>query len=122
MESRGLGHAQNTVWALEGQFLSAAFPFIRRPHIQAVVERYREGTKEEFWAEFQDAKSRYLSFTAIVSRLKGERIEENERVAKRVRLEYGDAFALVFSYRKGSRHITMTDPTRIANKYRVFHS
>lgn len=94
------------------------------PHIhvlQAVVERYREGTKEEFWAEFQDTKGRYLSFTAIISRLKGERVEENERVAKRARLEYDDAFASVFSYRKGSRHITMTDPTRIANRY-VLHS
>jgi hypothetical protein len=90
--------------------------------LQAVVERYREGTKEEFWAEFQDEKGRYLSFTAIVSRLKGERVEENERVAKRARFEYGDAFASVFSYRKGSCHITMTDPTRIANKYRVLHS
>lgn len=90
--------------------------------LQAVVERYREGTKEEFWAEFQDAKGRYLSFTAIVSRLKEERVEENERVAKRARLEYGDAFASVFSYRKGSCHITMTDTTRIANKYRVLHS
>lgn len=122
MESRGLGHAQNTVWALEGQFLSTAFPFTCRPHIQAVVEHYREGTKEEFWAEFQDVKGRYLSFTAIVSHLKGERVEENERVGKQARLEYGDAFTSVFSYHKGSRHITMTDPTCIANKYRVLHS
>jgi hypothetical protein len=102
------------------------FFFHFTPHsihiLQAVVERYREGTKEEFWAEFQDAKGRYLSFTAIVSRLKGERVEENERVAKRARLEYGDAFASIFSYRKGSCHITMTDPTRIANKYRMLHS
>jgi hypothetical protein len=90
--------------------------------LQAVVERYREGTREEFWAEFQDAKGRYLSFTAIVSRLKGERVEENERVAKRARREYGDAFASVFCYRKGSRHFTIRDPTRIANKYRMLHS
>jgi hypothetical protein len=90
--------------------------------LQAVVERYREGTKEEFWAEFQDAKGRYLSFTAIFSRLKGERVDENEHVAKRARLEYGDTFTSVFSYRKGSCHITMTDPTRIANKYCVLHS
>ena len=67
-------------------------------------------------------KGRYLSFTAIISRLKGERIEENERVAKRARLEYGDSFASVFSYRKGSCHITMTDPACIANKYWVLHS
>jgi hypothetical protein len=90
--------------------------------LQAVVERYREGSKEEFWAEFQDAKGRYLSFTAIVSRLKEERVEENGRVAKRARLEYGDTFTSVFSYRKGSHYITMTDPTRIANKYRALHS
>ena len=87
--------------------------------LQAVIECYREGTKEEFWEEFRDSKGRYLSFTAIVSRLKEERVEENERVAKRARLEYGDAFASLFSYRKGARHITMTDPSRIANKYRL---
>ena len=67
-------------------------------------------------------KGRYLSFTAIIACLKVERVEENERITKRARLEYGDAFASVFSYRKGSRHITMTDPTRIANKYRILHS
>ena len=129
MENRRLGHAQNTIWALEGLLIYLVFPFFFFPHLtplvhilQAVVERYREGTKEEFWAEFQDTKGRYLSFTAIVSRLKGERVEENEHVAKRARLEYGDAFASIFSYRKGSCHITMTDPTRIANKYRVLHS
>ena len=113
---------------MEGLLLIPAdFPFIvisaNLIHIlQAVVERYREGTKEEFWEEFQDAKGRYLSFTAIISRLKGERVKENERVAKRARLEYGDAFASLFSYRKGAHHITMTDPTRIANKYRVLNS
>lgn len=72
--------------------------------------------KEEFWAEL------HLAFTAIVSRLKGEHVKENERVTKWVRLEYGDAFASVFSYCKGSHHITMTDPTCIANKYWVLHS
>ena len=92
--------------------------------LQAVIERYHEGTKEEFWAEFQDAKGRYLSFTAIVSHLKGEHVKESEHVAKWARLEYGDVFASVFSYCKGSCHITMTDPTstRIANKYWVLHS
>jgi hypothetical protein len=129
MESRRLGHAQNTIWALEGLLLYAFCFSFHLPtmnlifiYFQAVIEHYREGTKEEFWAQFQDAKGRYLSFTAIVSRLKEERVEENERIAKRARLEYGDAFASVFSYRKGSSHITMTDPTRIANKYRVLHS
>lgn len=125
MEIGGLGHTQDTIWALEGPLISSVFFFFKLTHIyilQTVVERYREGTKEEFWAEFQDAKGRYMSFTAIISRLKGERVEENERVAKRARLEYGDAFASVFSYRKGSCHITMRDATSIANKYRVLHS
>jgi hypothetical protein len=124
MESRRLGHTQNTVWALEGLLIYSLLLFSHHPYsyLQAVIERYREGTKEEFWAEFRDVKGRYLSFTAIVSRLKEEHVEENEHVAKRARLEYGDAFASVFSYRKGSCHITMTDPARIANKYRIIHS
>ena len=90
--------------------------------LQAVIGCYHEGTKEEFLAEFQDAKGRYLSFTAIISCLKGERVKENEHVTKWARLEYGDAFASVFSYCKGSCHITMTDPTCIAKKYQVLHS
>ena len=124
MESGGLGHTQITIRPLEGLLIYSVFYLFIKKHllIQAVVERYREGTKEEFWAEFQDEKGRYLSFTAIISRLKGERVEENERVAKRARFEYGDAFASVFSYRKGSCHITMTDTTRIANKYRMLNS
>jgi hypothetical protein len=101
---------------------SLFFSFHPLTHIhilQVVVERYREGTKEDFWDEFRDAKGRNLSFTGIISRLKQERVEENEHIAKRARLEYGDAFTSLFSYRKGARRITMTDPTRIANKYRV---
>jgi hypothetical protein len=86
-----------------------------------VVERYREGSKDAFWAQFQDEKGKVLTFTAIVARLKEERIGENERIAKRARLEYGDAFASVFSYRKGSHHHVMTDSVRIANKYRMLH-
>jgi hypothetical protein len=86
-----------------------------------VVERYCEGSKEEFWAQFQDEKGKVLTFTAIVACLKEERIGENEHVAKRARLEYGDTFASVFSYRKGSHHHIMTDSMRIANKYRMLH-
>jgi hypothetical protein len=89
--------------------------------MQAVVERYREGTKEDFWAEFRDSKGRCLSFTAIAARLTVERVVENSRVAKRARIEYGDSFDSVFSYRKGSGCIVMKDPTSIANKYREFH-
>ena len=97
------------------------FPLVAQqvfPFPQAVVERYREGTPEEFWAEFRDEKGKYLSYTAIVARLTAERVEENAAIAKRARTEYGDAFSSVFSYRKGSTRIVMKDPTRIAIKYR----
>ena len=85
-----------------------------------MVERFRRGTPEEFWHDFSD-KGRYLSFTAIAARLTAERVEENGALAKRARLEYGDNFDSTFSYRKGSTHIVMKDPTRIANRYRQLH-
>jgi hypothetical protein len=47
-----------------------------------VVEHYREGSKEEFWAQFRDERGKVLMFTAIVACLKEECIGENERVAK----------------------------------------
>lgn len=86
-----------------------------------MVERFRRGTPEEFWHDFSDNKGRYLSFTAIAARLTAERVEENGRLAKRARIEYGDTFDSIFSYRKGSTHMVMKDPTRIANRYRQLH-
>jgi hypothetical protein len=89
--------------------------------MQAVVEQYCEGTKEDFWAEFRDLKGTCLSFMAIAAHLTAEHVVENGHVAKRAQIEYGDSFDSVVSYRKGSGRIVMKDPTRIANKYCKVH-
>jgi hypothetical protein len=68
-----------------------------------------------------DDKGRYLSFTAIAARLTAEHVEENRTLAKWARSEYGNAFDSMFSYWKGSAHMVMKDPTRIANQYRQLH-
>jgi hypothetical protein len=117
--------SQYVNWKVRGSTRLCSFLQVSHPSciyvMQAVIEQYREGTKEDFWAEFRDSKGRCLSFTAIAARLTAERVAENGRLAKRARIEYGDSFNSVFSYRKGSSRIVMKDPTSIANKYREFH-
>jgi hypothetical protein len=89
---------------------------------QAVVECFRRGTPEDFWRKFMDDKGKYLSFTAIAARLTTERVKENQILAERARAEYGADFESQFSYRKGSVHKVMKDPTMIAKRYRQLHS
>ena len=61
----GTGNSVNLLAVLFFFFFPHLTPLV---HIlQAVVECHWEGTKEEFWAEFQDTKGRYLSFTASLS-------------------------------------------------------
>jgi uncharacterized protein YycO len=82
-----------------------------------VVERWRKGTPDQFWAEFSgDGKN--MSFTAITKRLRQIRVTEDQELAEKARQEYGDSFATTFSYRRGGNIYIMTDPTTIANHYR----
>ena len=114
-----MGFDQVQFRRLEGVLCTHAIFSFSHPQIylQAVVERYRACTPEQFWAEFRDDKGRYLSYMAIAAWLTAERVAANEHVAKRARMEYSNSFDSVFSYRKGSSHFVMTDPSKIAAKY-----
>ncbi|KAG2098263.1 uncharacterized protein F5147DRAFT_816123, partial [Suillus discolor] len=81
-----------------------------------IVERYRRGTPEQFWARFRAANGEPLKFTAIVHRLREERKEANFALVERAREEYRSDF--FFTYRKGGEEHTMTRPSAIAKKYK----
>jgi len=89
---------------------------------KAVVERYRQGTPDNFWAEFTDKRGRYLSYTAIAAHLTAQCVEENVALTKRPRTQCGNAFSSVFSYCKGSTWFIMKDPAKIAMKYRLLNT
>ncbi|KAG1895844.1 uncharacterized protein F5891DRAFT_941495 [Suillus fuscotomentosus] len=81
-----------------------------------IVERYRRGTPEQFWASFRAANGEPLKFTAIIHRLREERKEAHFALVERAREEYGSDF--FFTYRKGGEEHTMTRPSAIAKKYK----
>jgi hypothetical protein len=83
-----------------------------------VVERWRQGTPAEFWAEFS-SDGKHLSFTAIVERLRLSRKAQDERISVIAKAEYGASFAEHFYYRKGGSTRVMTDPAIIAKHYRA---
>jgi hypothetical protein len=83
-----------------------------------VVERWRQGTPDEFWADFSSEDGKHLSFTAIVERLRLSRKAEDERVSEIAKAEYAGSFAEHFSYRKGAATRVMSDPAIIAKHYR----
>lgn len=82
-----------------------------------VVERWREGTPTQFWAEFS-VDGKYMSFAAITKHLRQMRIAKDQKLAEKARQEYGDSFAATFSYRRGGNIFIMTDPSTIAKLYR----
>lgn len=86
---------------------------------QVVVERWRQGTPSEFWAEFSAEDGKHLTFTSIIDRLRHSRKAEDERITEIAKAEYGASFAENFSYRKGGNKRVMTDPTIIAKHYRL---
>ncbi|KII83179.1 hypothetical protein PLICRDRAFT_119756 [Plicaturopsis crispa FD-325 SS-3] len=86
-----------------------------------IVERYRRGSREAFWAEFTEENGTYMSYTKIASILRQQRMQADQEIVERAKAEYGDEFDVVFSYRKGNTHRVMTDPASIASKYRSRH-
>jgi hypothetical protein len=70
--------------------------------LQVVVERWRQGTPHDFWAEFSDEDGKHLSFMSIIDRLRLSRKAEDERICEIAKAKYGTSFAEIFSYRKGS--------------------
>jgi hypothetical protein len=85
--------------------------------VQDFVERWRQGSRKEFWAEFS-VDGIPMCYTKIIERLRQRRLEDDNMVCKKAREEYGESFAEVFSYRRSSEVHVMTDPSIIAKHYR----
>ncbi|KAG2131340.1 hypothetical protein DEU56DRAFT_740110 [Suillus clintonianus] len=86
-----------------------------------VVERYRQGSPEQFWAAFS-ADSKHLKFTAIIRALHEERASIHAAVAECAHREYGAQFADLFTYRKGGEEHLMTKPSAIMKRYKELAS
>ncbi|KAJ6533686.1 hypothetical protein B0H19DRAFT_1004818 [Mycena capillaripes] len=85
-----------------------------------LIERYRVGTPDEFWTTFRGQDGGKMSYTAICGRLRDERKNADEELADRAQLEYGENFAMKFSYRcsKTNSRKVMTKPSAIAKEYK----
>ena len=85
-------------------------------HTQILVTRWREGTPEDFWAEFSEG-GKSLGYKVILRRLAAERKATNEGLLQQARSEYGAAFDTKFSYMKdGQRHVK-TKASDVAKQY-----
>lgn len=82
------------------------------------MDRYQASTAENFWEEYTVDNKR-MTFTAISTRLRSERKEDDERVADLAKTEYyGQKWVEAFSYMKGGKKMMMMKSTDIARRYR----
>ncbi|KAG1888025.1 uncharacterized protein F5891DRAFT_987886 [Suillus fuscotomentosus] len=82
-----------------------------------VVERYRQGTPDHFWADFKTDSGERMKFTAIVQKLRDERKAEHTALVERAHREFHAEFDDLFTYRRGGEGHVMTKPSAIARKY-----
>ncbi|KAJ7210193.1 hypothetical protein C8J57DRAFT_1098284 [Mycena rebaudengoi] len=89
-----------------------------------IVERYRQGTPDEFWTSFRLNGSGKMSYTAICASLRETRKAADEELAIRAKEEYGDEFKVKFSYRCSRKNqlVVMSKPSAIAKEYRRLQS
>lgn len=89
---------------------------------QALVQRYRVGTPEQFWDTFRESNGKNMSLTKIGECLRLERQAADAALATRAHEEYGTSFPEVFSYSKGpGRRVVMGKDSAIARRYRERH-
>ncbi|KAJ6448826.1 hypothetical protein C8R45DRAFT_225097 [Mycena sanguinolenta] len=85
-----------------------------------LVDRYRQGTPDEFWSTFQSGGGGKMSYTAICTALRKERKGGDAELAAKARQEYGDQFEVIFSYRdtKTGTQKVMSKSSAIAKEYK----
>ncbi|CAA7267738.1 unnamed protein product [Cyclocybe aegerita] len=84
---------------------------------KVLVNEWRQGTPEEFWARFQ-AGGKRLGYKVILDRLAEQRMAENSRLCERAKVEYGDAFPSIFSYTKSGKTYVKSKASDVAKQYR----
>ncbi|KAG1902421.1 uncharacterized protein F5891DRAFT_949182 [Suillus fuscotomentosus] len=82
-----------------------------------VVEHYRRGTPDHFWADFKTDSVERMKFTAIVQKLCDERKAEHTALVERTHREFHAEFDDLFTYQQGGEGHVMTKPSAIARKY-----
>jgi len=87
-------------------------------YIKVIVQRWRQGSEDDFWREFSTASGKRLMYTAIVDRLAQERKENDSEMASRAKQEYGDEFSKVFCYKKNGACFVKVKACDIAKQYR----
>ncbi|KAJ7935694.1 hypothetical protein B0H13DRAFT_487507 [Mycena leptocephala] len=85
-----------------------------------IIERYRQGTPDEFWLAFRSKDGGKMSYTAICTALRNERKNADKDLAEQARQEYGEEFESKFSYRcsKTNARVVMTKASAIAKEYK----
>ncbi|KAJ7656370.1 hypothetical protein DFH06DRAFT_1199385 [Mycena polygramma] len=88
-----------------------------------LVERYRQGTPEEFWSVFRGKDGGKMSYTAVCATLRKERKTADQALANQAKQEYGDNFQSTFSYRcsKTNSQVVMSKASSIAKEYKRLH-
>jgi hypothetical protein len=85
---------------------------------QYVVERFCQGTAEEFWAEFTVPDGKRMAFTNIVATLREARLRRDAEISAQA----SQAGSVQYTYRKGSRTHTMQRPHAIAKRFLNKHT
>ncbi|KAF8810339.1 hypothetical protein BYT27DRAFT_7092465 [Phlegmacium glaucopus] len=105
---------------VDGPWKSRQWNVLKSRHSEwkYIVQRWREGSEADFWKEFSDSTGTRMNYTAIITRLKTLRVEENDQLTEQAKEEYGDHFASTFVYKKNGKVHVMCKPADIARMYR----
>ncbi|KAG1897689.1 uncharacterized protein F5891DRAFT_902528, partial [Suillus fuscotomentosus] len=104
-------------WLNESIITIQGHPSLKWTDWRDVVERYRQGTPDHFWADFKTDSGERMKFTAIVQKLRDERKAEHTALVERAHREFHAKFDDLFTYRRGGEGHVMTKPSAIARKY-----
>jgi hypothetical protein len=83
---------------------------------QDIIQRYRQGSPEQFWAEFSE-NGEHMKFTSIVQKLREMRKSVCHDIEQQAREAYGPEFSTHFTYRRGGKEYVLTRPSAIAKRY-----
>ncbi|KAG2353909.1 hypothetical protein BDR07DRAFT_1307841, partial [Suillus spraguei] len=78
-----------------------------------VVEHYRQGSPEQFWATFT-VNGAHMPYTTIVQKLHDIRMAVDSRLAEQAHREFGATFDAHFTYQRGGQEYVMMKVSAIA--------
>ncbi|KAG1901177.1 uncharacterized protein F5891DRAFT_950945, partial [Suillus fuscotomentosus] len=81
-----------------------------------IIQCYRQGSPEEFWAKFS-IDGEHMTFTTIIQKLRDVRKETHSHIMQQAYEEFGATFNAHFTYRRGGKEYVMTKPSAIAKRY-----